>query len=80
MPVDPKGILGWTSRYIEKKVRPKAHVIEVLTEEVSIFEKPDFLPSKPAAFELKEVKQLEGSCLWLRADPDIRCLRTGTDM
>lgn len=142
--VDPKGILGWTSRYIEKKGRPKAHVIEALTEEVSedylaylrkfdisyvfagrkqldcrvlleklyrmfsieklmvaggglmnwsfvqeglldelslviapvadgnttsvsIFEKSDFLPARePAAFELKEVKQLEGSCLWLR--------------
>lgn len=33
--VDPMGTLGWTSQYIEKKGRPKAHVIEVLTEQVS---------------------------------------------
>jgi len=33
--VDPEGILGWNSGYIEKKGRPKAHVIEVLTEQVS---------------------------------------------
>lgn len=33
--VDPKGILGWNSAYIEKKGRPRAHVIEVLTEMVS---------------------------------------------
>ena len=33
--VDPKGILGFDSGYIEKKNRPKAHVIEVLLETVS---------------------------------------------
>lgn len=33
--VDPKGILGFGSKYIEKKNRPRAHVIEVLTEQVS---------------------------------------------
>lgn len=33
--VDPKGILGWESGYIQKKNRPKAHVIEVLTGKVS---------------------------------------------
>lgn len=33
--LDPKGILGWESKYLEKKGRPKAHVIEVLTEQVS---------------------------------------------
>ena len=33
--VDPMGTLGWASKYIEKKGRPKAHVIEVLTERVS---------------------------------------------
>lgn len=33
--VDPAGTLGWASKYIEKKGRPKAHVIEVLTEQVS---------------------------------------------
>lgn len=33
--VDPKGILGFYSGYIEKKNRPKAHVIEVLLETVS---------------------------------------------
>lgn len=142
--IDPKGILGWNSKYIEKKGRPKAHVIEILTETVSedylaylrgfdisylfagkevldcglllsklqtmfsierlmlagggtinwsflqedlidelslviapvadgsttavsIFEKSDFLPAKaPVAFQLKEVKQLEGGSLWLR--------------
>lgn len=32
---DPAGTLGWASKYIEKKGRPKAHVIEVLTEQVS---------------------------------------------
>lgn len=33
--LDPKGVLGWKSQYIEKKNRPKAHVIEVLTGQVS---------------------------------------------
>lgn len=33
--LDPKGVLGWESKYIEKKKCPKAHVIEVLTEQVS---------------------------------------------
>ncbi len=33
--VDPKGALEWKSNYIEKRNRPKAHVIEVLTEAVS---------------------------------------------
>lgn len=33
--VDPKGILGWSSQYIEKKRRSRAHVIEALTEQVS---------------------------------------------
>jgi len=32
--VDPEGILGWDSKYIEKKGRPRAHMIEVLTEQV----------------------------------------------
>lgn len=31
----PLGKLGWSSAYIEKKGRPRAHVIEVLTEQVS---------------------------------------------
>lgn len=44
-----------------------APVADGNTTSVSIFEKSDFLPARePAAFELKEVKQLEGSCLWLR--------------
>lgn len=33
--VDPEGVLGWASKYIEKKGRPRAHVIEVLTGRVS---------------------------------------------
>lgn len=33
--IDVEGILGWDSGYIEKKGRPRAHVIEVLTEKVS---------------------------------------------
>ena len=33
--VDPKGILAFGSKYIQKKNRPKAHVIQVLTEQVS---------------------------------------------
>lgn len=32
---DPQGILGWNDKYIEKRGRPKAHVIEVLTEQVA---------------------------------------------
>lgn len=32
--VDPKGTLGWDSPYMEKRGRPKAHVIEALTEQV----------------------------------------------
>lgn len=33
--VDPKGILAFSGKYLEKKDRPKAHIIEVLTEQVS---------------------------------------------
>lgn len=33
--LDPEGVLGWQSNYIEKKGRLKAHVIEILTERVS---------------------------------------------
>ena len=33
--IDPKGVLRWSENYIEKKGRPKAYVIEVLTEAVS---------------------------------------------
>ena len=33
--IDPEGVLKWESKYVEKKNRPKAHVIEVLTEQVS---------------------------------------------
>lgn len=33
--VDPEGTLGFNCGYIENKGRPKAHVIEVLTEQVS---------------------------------------------
>ena len=33
--IDPQGVLGWNSNYIKKKNRPKAHVVEVLTETVS---------------------------------------------
>lgn len=32
---DPKGILAFADKYIEKKGRPKAHVIEVLTGQVT---------------------------------------------
>lgn len=37
--VDPAGRLAWKEKYIEKKGRPKAHVIEVLLESVT----PDYL-------------------------------------
>ena len=33
--VDTAGVLAWKGKYIEKKGRPKAHVIEVLTQQVS---------------------------------------------
>ena len=33
--VDPAGVLGWESKYIEKKGRPRAHVIEVPTGQVN---------------------------------------------
>ncbi len=33
--VDPQGVLGFRADYIEKKNRPKAHVVEVLTEAVT---------------------------------------------
>lgn len=33
--VDPKGVLGFHSHVLEKKGRPAAHVIEVLTEQAS---------------------------------------------
>lgn len=44
-----------------------APVSDGSTTAVSIFERADFLPQKgPFAFELKEVRQLDGSGLWLR--------------
>ncbi len=33
--LDGEGVLRWHGKYLEKKSRPKAHVIEVLTEKVS---------------------------------------------
>ncbi len=33
--LDGEGVLAWHGKYLEKKGRPKAHVIEVLTEKVS---------------------------------------------
>lgn len=33
--VDPEGVLKWSSKYVKKKNRPKAHVIEILTNQVS---------------------------------------------
>lgn len=33
--VDTAGVLAWKGKYMEKKGRPKAHVIEVLTQQVS---------------------------------------------
>lgn len=33
--LDPQGVLAFDGKYIEKKNRPKAHIIEVLTEQVS---------------------------------------------
>ena len=32
---DPQGILGWNGKYVDKRGRPKAHVIEALTEQAS---------------------------------------------
>lgn len=37
--IDPEGVLAFESQYLEKKGRPKAHVIEVLTHQVC----PDYL-------------------------------------
>jgi riboflavin biosynthesis pyrimidine reductase len=33
--VDPSGKLGWTQNYVDYMKRPRAHIIEVLTEKVS---------------------------------------------
>ena len=33
--LDPRGVLKWGSAYLEKKNRPKAHVVEVLTDGVA---------------------------------------------
>lgn len=33
--LDPQGVLAFSGKYLEKKGRPKAHIIEVLTESVS---------------------------------------------
>lgn len=33
--IDTEGVLAWESSYIEKKGRPKAHIIEALTDKVS---------------------------------------------
>ena len=33
--LDPQGVLAFSGKYLEKKRRPKAHIIEVLSEQVS---------------------------------------------
>ena len=33
--LDPQGVLAFSGKYLEKKNRPKAHIIEVLSEQVS---------------------------------------------
>ena len=33
--LDPRGVLKWGSAYLEKKNRPKAHIVEVLTDGVA---------------------------------------------
>lgn len=33
--LDPQGVLAFSGKYLEKKNRPKAHIIEALTEQVS---------------------------------------------
>lgn len=33
--LDPQGVLAFSGKYLEKKNRPKAHIIEVLTKQVS---------------------------------------------
>lgn len=33
--LDPQGVLAFSGKYLEKKNRPKAHIIEVLTEQTS---------------------------------------------
>ena len=33
--LDPQGVLAFSGKYLEKKNRPKAHIIEVLTEQAS---------------------------------------------
>ena len=33
--LDPRGVLRWGSAYLEKKNRPKAHIVEVLTDGVA---------------------------------------------
>lgn len=48
--LDPKGILGWKSNYIEKKNRPKAHIIEVLTRQA-----PDWYLSYLRGFDISYV-------------------------
>ena len=35
--IDADGILSWDGGYVEKKGRPRAHVIEVLTEKAEGF-------------------------------------------
>ncbi len=71
--IDPKGILGWKSKYIERKNRPKSHVIEVLTEQVSnnylaylrqfdisyIFAGQDQLDCNVVLYKLKTVFQID---------------------
>lgn len=58
--IDPVGSLRWTSQYIEKKGRPKAHVIEVLTEQVSD-DYLDYLQSFGISYIFAGRKQLDCS-------------------
>lgn len=64
------GLMNWSfvqEGLIDELSLVIAPVADGGTDSVSIFERADFLPAKaPAAFELKEVKQVEGSVLWLR--------------
>lgn len=60
--LDPQGVLAFSGKYLEKKNRPKAHIIEVLTEQVS-GDYITYLHSLDISYVIAGKEQLDGKLL-----------------
>lgn len=60
--LDPQGVLAFSGKYLEKKNRPQAHIIEVLTEQVSD-DYIAYLRSLDISYVIAGKEQLDGKLL-----------------